>query len=141
MARDPKDGTANTDGANADQTNANAGGTPEGGAPAAAAAPAGDAATASDERYKMVTPPATKNPDGTETPSAPVKRVDYIRDLWARKMSRGDIARHLTQITGKKVPYQIVFAATKGIQGGPDKSAAGEVVVPPAPPASGTAAA
>jgi len=110
------------------------------GTAAATATPGSEAAAvASDERYKMVTPPPTKNEDGTETPSAPVKRAEYIRDLWARKMSRGDIARHLTQITGKKVPYQIVFAATKGHPGGPDKTAGGEVVVPPAPPAPGAA--
>lgn len=68
-----------------------------------------------DERYKMVT-----LADGTQ-----VKRLDYIRKLWKEgKMSRGEIAKHLTDLTGKKVPYQIVFAATKGHAGGPPKTEA-----------------
>lgn len=99
-----------------------------------AAAPEGTAAVVdenkADERFKFVTRPGT-----TEQ----VKRKDYILELWTgavtsnnpegKKYSRGDIARHLTEITGKKVAYQIVFAATKKIAGGPVPSeapAAGE---------------
>jgi hypothetical protein len=55
---------------------------------------------------------------------APVKRSDYIKDLFVnKKWSRGQIAKHLTEISGKEVKYQIVFAATKGLKGGPDKPA------------------
>lgn len=68
-----------------------------------------------DERYRMV-----KRPDTGEM----VKRKDYILELWTQKRwSRGEIAKHLTEITGKKVPYQIVFAATKDVAGGPVKAA------------------
>jgi hypothetical protein len=72
-----------------------------------------------------------------------VKRIDYIRALWKGDatatppkppMSRGDIARHLTEITGKKVQYQIVNAAVKSIPGGPPKVAAAEAA-PATPPA------
>lgn len=69
-----------------------------------------------DERYKLVTRPDT---------GAQVKRKDYILELWAAGKSRGEIAKHLTEITGKKVPYQIVFAATKDVKGGPAKPAEG----------------
>lgn len=79
-----------------------------------AAAPA--AATA-DDRFKKIIDPETN----TE-----VNRKDYILKLWVeRKMSRGAIAKHLTEITGKKVAYQIVFATTKGKPGGPDKPVEG----------------
>jgi hypothetical protein len=40
-------------------------------------------------------------------------RVDYIKRRYAEGIKRGDIARELSEITGVKVPYQIVFAATK----------------------------
>lgn len=73
------------------------------------------ATTSADDRYKKVTHPET---------GQQVNRKDYILELYqVKKMSRGDIARHLTEITGKKVPYQIVFATTKGKPGGPDKPA------------------
>lgn len=71
--------------------------------------------------------------DGTVLPQ---NRPDIIRGLWkgesdtpavgnlnpeGKKWSRGDIARKLSELAGTKVIYQIVFAATKGIPGGPDK--------------------
>lgn len=77
-----------------------------------AAAPAVVEEPKADERYKLI-----KHPESGEL----VKRKDFILELWAKKVSRGDIAKKLTEITGKKVPYQIVFAATKQIAGGPDK--------------------
>lgn len=41
-------------------------------------------------------------------------RVDYIRRrFYDEGAKRGDIARELTELTGEKVAYQIVFAATK----------------------------
>ena len=46
-------------------------------------------------------------PDGTA-------RVDYIRDQYYQKgKTRSEIAKALSDLTGSKVPYQIVFAATK----------------------------
>lgn len=93
-------------------------------ATAAEGAAAAPAEAKSDERFRFVT-----RPGSTEQ----VKRKDYILELWqgktttnnpeGKKWSRGAIAKHLTQITGKTVPYQIVFAATKGVEGGPDKAA------------------
>ena len=71
------------------------------------------AAAAPDERYKMI-----KDPDTGEM----VKRKDFVLKRWSQKKSRGDIAKELTQIVGKKVPYQIVFQYTKGVPGGPDKT-------------------
>lgn len=67
-----------------------------------------------DERYKFIKDPAT---------GENVKRKDFILKCWTQdKMSRGDIAKKLTELSGKKVPYQIVFAATKGVAGGPAKA-------------------
>jgi hypothetical protein len=68
-----------------------------------------------DERYRMVKDPETGDQ---------VKRIDYIKKLYVeKKWGRGAIAKHLSEITGKKVTYQIVFAATKKLKGGPDKPA------------------
>lgn len=78
-----------------------------------------EAATAgADDRFKMVADPDNQGQQ--------VKRIDFIRRRWAEGKKRGDIARELSQITGVKVPYQIVFAATKGQAGGPAKEASGE---------------
>jgi hypothetical protein len=79
------------------------------------------ATSGNDERYKVV------KVDGKTW-----KRADYIRHCWVdRKMSRGAIAKHLTELNstdnggdGKKIPYQTVFAVIKkGTPGGPDKPA------------------
>lgn len=111
--------------------------TTEAAAPAenAAAPAAAPEENKADERYKLITRPGT-----TEQ----VKRKEYILELWTgkttsnnpegKKWSRGAIAKHLTEISGKKVPYQIVFAATKGVAGGPDKEAES---IPSATPAQG----
>lgn len=41
-------------------------------------------------------------------------RVDYIkRRYYEDGIKRGDIARELSEMVGEKVPYQVVFAATK----------------------------
>jgi hypothetical protein len=70
-----------------------------------------EAEVKSDGRFKLVTNPVT---------GEQVKRIDYIRELWkAGTHTRSAIAKHLTEISGETVPYQIVFAATKGIPGGP----------------------
>lgn len=56
------------------------------------------------------------NIDGEE-----VSRADYIRREWQAGKTRGQIAKDLTKLQGKPIPYQIVFAATKGVAGGPKK--------------------
>src|SRR6478752_78510 len=48
-----------------------------------------------------------------------MKRTDYIRARWQSGVARGPISKELTKIQGKEVPYQIVFQATKGVEGGP----------------------
>lgn len=53
------------------------------------------------------------------------KRADYIRRRWEAKVSRSDITKELNDpklnpTPEKKIPYQIVFQATKGKAGGPD---------------------
>jgi hypothetical protein len=50
---------------------------------------------------------------GAETGSK-MKRQDYIRKRWSQGVDRGPISRELTKLEGRKVPYQIVFQATKG---------------------------
>lgn len=51
-----------------------------------------------------------------------VKRLDYIRERWATKtVTRAQIKEEVSKLGGKEIAYQIVFAATKGIEGGPDK--------------------
>lgn len=42
------------------------------------------------------------------------KRADYIRRRADEGATRSAIAKELTALQGKDVPYQIVFAATKG---------------------------
>lgn len=42
------------------------------------------------------------------------RRVDYIQDQYYKQgKSRSEIAKALTEMCNKTVPYQIVFAATK----------------------------
>lgn len=44
-----------------------------------------------------------------------VTRQEYITKRWTQDgADRGTIARELTDLEGKKVPYQIVFQGTKG---------------------------
>lgn len=48
-----------------------------------------------------------------------VRRLDYIRELWASKtMTRGEIKNEIIRLGGKEIPYQIIFSATKGLEGG-----------------------
>lgn len=47
--------------------------------------------------------------DGSEE-----RRIDYIRRrYYDEEAKRGDIAKELTELEGRTVPYQVVFAATK----------------------------
>jgi len=111
----------------------------------AAAANAAPPAAVSDDRFKKVRVPNVDGegkPDGTFTVK---NRKDYILELFqGQKWGRGPIARHLTELNktenggdGKKIAYQIVFAATKGKPGGPDKPV--ENAATPQTPASTTA--
>ena len=105
---------------------------------AATATPA--AAEVSDDRYKKLTLDATGSTFayGDDSKAGVViNRIDFIRAAWqVTKKSRGDIARELTRLAGKKVTYQIVFAATKALPGGPAKAEPA-----PAPAAEGQAVA
>jgi hypothetical protein len=52
-------------------------------------------------------------------------RADYIRRRWLEKADRSTITKELNSpelnpTPDKKIPYQIVFQATKGQPGGPD---------------------
>lgn len=55
-----------------------------------------------------------------------VKRTEWIREVYQDEDNeaffgnRGAIAKALTEMQGKDVPYQIVFAATKEIKGPAD---------------------
>jgi len=82
-------------------------------------------AAASDSRFKNV----KLDSQYGDKAGTSVKRSDFIRECWAKKMSRGAIAKELTRLNsvenggdGKKIPYQVVFAVIKkGTPGGPDK--------------------
>lgn len=57
-----------------------------------------------------------------------ITRTDYIRQRWADKVDRGQIAAECTKIEQEQfndpersVPYQVVYQATKDAPGGPDK--------------------
>jgi hypothetical protein len=57
-----------------------------------------------------------------------IPRQELIKRLWTQeKLSRSQITTVLNDpkvnTTGKKIPYQIVFAATKGVAGGPEQKA------------------
>ncbi len=71
-----------------------------------------------DKRSKMII-----DPEGNE-----VKRTDYIRKLWADgNMTRGEIRDHLKNECSaengeNEIAYQIVFAATKNLEGGPSEA-------------------
>lgn len=87
---------------------------------AAQAAAGGTAGGGADGRSIML-----KLEDGTS-----VRRTDYIRKRWSEKASRPVILKEVNQLTAntfgpeaKAVPYQVVFQATKGVEGGPDKAA------------------
>lgn len=86
-------------------------------APADSAQPATEGAkqNAGDNRFVVLKVPAE---DGSvET----IKRADYIRREFQRVGGpfygdRGALAKRLTELEGRKVPYQIVFAATRDLK-------------------------
>lgn len=47
-----------------------------------------------------------------------ILRVDYMRKRWAEGASRREIAAEVSKLQGKKISYQLVFGATKGLGGG-----------------------
>jgi hypothetical protein len=79
-----------------------------------------------DERYRKLTLDdvgSTFAFGNTSKEGVTVNRIDFIRSAWqVQRKSRSEITRELTRLSGKKVTYQIVFAATKGIPGGPSAS-------------------
>jgi hypothetical protein len=90
-----------------------------------------------DERYVMVTRPGTTDL---------VKRSELIKELWTgattsnnptgKKHSRSEIKNIINEPavrgSNKEIPYQIVFAATKNVAGGPDKTAEAPAAEAPA---------
>ena len=67
------------------------------------------AENAPDNRYVMIADPDNKG--------QLIKRLEFIkREVIEKGRPRGEVAKQLSQIQGKKVPYQIVFAATKGFK-------------------------
>jgi len=83
-------------------------------------------AAAPDERYRKVTldSDASKFLAGDESKSGvTMNRIDFIRQAWTQaRKPRGAISKELTRLTGKKVTYQIIFSATKGVAGGPPQA-------------------
>jgi hypothetical protein len=84
----------------------------------------------SDDRFKVL---AVLNPSTQQTEQ--IKRADFIRALWkgenvaglnpeGKKHSRSEITKLVNAYSPKKVLYQIIFAATKNIPGGPPKAEA-----------------
>lgn len=87
----------------------------------------GGASGVTDERHKLV----LLDENYGEKNGTRVKRVDFIRDAYCNKRwSRGAIAKEINRLNKKEDPnakdvkYQIVFAATKELVGGPVKSEA-----------------
>lgn len=96
-------------------------------APVEAAPAAVPAAPKVDKRHKKITVPAPDAEDGTPQ-TRDVNRTDFIRELWAgRTMTRAQIRDYLankcTSVDGSHdVVYQIIFAATKDLDGGPTEA-------------------
>jgi hypothetical protein len=88
-------------------------------------AAAGEAETKTTETSEVTTAGGTKQRviltldeegakhHGSEV-GATVPRKDFCVKLFEGGMPRGEIAKHLTRLEGRKVAYQIVFQATKG---------------------------
>lgn len=53
-----------------------------------------------------------------------VARTDYIRKRWAEGAARGVIRKEVSKLQGKEIAFQIIYAATKGVEGGPAKEEA-----------------
>jgi hypothetical protein len=94
------------------------------------AAPQTDAAAAAtaapDERYRKVVlddAGSTFAYGDTSKSGQTVNRIDFIRSAWQNKQGRGSIAKEVSRLVGKKITYQIVFSATKGVPGGPTPAA------------------
>jgi hypothetical protein len=107
----------------------------------AAAAPATAAAGGNSARVFV------NDPDSTPPYSGKIARADLIRKRWASGMSRGDITRLLNDVNvnppgpdgqQKKVAYQIVNGAVKGLPGGPPKATTAPATIAASPPAAGT---
>jgi hypothetical protein len=78
-----------------------------------------------DDRHRLV----TLDTNYGDKAGTKMKRADFIRDCWSRlQWTRGTITKEINRLNGlsgdKPVKYQIVFAATKGVPGGPPQQAA-----------------
>jgi hypothetical protein len=156
MARNPTSAANTSDTSSA--PSGDTGGTAATGVPTGAAAPTTATAAVdtsgvqapaggSDARKKMVNNPLATPPYSTQIP-----RADLIRTLWTGgQHTRSQITAILNDErvnpdrnpdnSVKKVPYQIVFAATRGVAGGPpaNQPAAPATVAPsPAAPTETT---
>jgi hypothetical protein len=85
-----------------------------------------------DDRHRLVTLDANY----AEKAGTKMKRADFIRDCWQRlQWTRGTITKEINRLNGlsgdKPVKYQIVFAATKGVPGGPPQQAPAQPTVAP----------
>ena len=96
----------------------------------AAKKPAAAAAAAPVETAPEVAPTASGQGRAvilTLKDGAEVRRVDYIKKRYYEEgASRSEIAKELTELQGKTVPYQIVFAATKVKRDEPATEESGE---------------
>jgi hypothetical protein len=64
-------------------------------------------------------------PDGTIKP-----RIQYIREQWALGVGRGVIQKAIRACPGQEgCSYQIIFSATRGIEGGPEMLAKAAALV------------
>lgn len=84
--------------------------------------------TEAPETVKDEAPKVDKRQKTIITPAGDVvKRTAYIRELWAGcEMTRSQIRDHLvkectSEDGSNNIAYQIVFAATKGAEGGPSE--------------------
>ncbi len=104
-----------------------------------AAAPAGEAAASgagTRARVILTLDAEAATAYGAKADGSPaaagdqVNRKDYILRRWSQvtDKERGTIAKELTRLEGRSVPYQIVFQATKGVTAG--KVAAAPVAAP-----------
>jgi hypothetical protein len=121
----PADAQANTEQAGQTQGEAVTGtaSTPVGTATAGAGATAAAAEAKTDNRHKLVTLNEDTAPKFGGPVGQAVKRAEYIRKRWRDDhVDRGSIKKEINSM-GDNSTYQIIFAATKKIPGGPQKTA------------------
>jgi hypothetical protein len=125
----PADAQANTEQAEQTQGEAVTGTTETASTPVGTATAGAGATTAAeaktDNRHKLVTLNEDTAPKFGGPVGQAVKRAEYIRKRWRDDhIDRGSIKKEINSM-GDNSTYQIIFAATKKIPGGPQKTAAG----------------